>query len=517
MPPLPASPTISAAPRLPLRARRTSAAAALVVTALVVTACTAGDDAPEVSSEPNPDAILRVGLVLEPDNLDIRRTSGAALEQLLIDNIYEGLVTRTPEGDIEPRLATDFEVSDDGLTYSFTLAEGVSFHSGAALTPADVVSSFEEVASDEGIQGHGDFANVTDIAATDGGVEITLSEPDQNFLFTLTSRAGLVFEQGDETDLQTDANGTGPFVFDSWRQGDGITLVRNDAYWGEPAGVAEVDVSYIPDFTAGVNAALDGSLDVLTPVQADLVAQIDGANGFEIVSGRTTDKYVLGFNNTAEPLDDVRVREALRLAIDHDALVETIGAGTTQYGPIPELDPGYEDLSHVAPFDPERARELLAEAGQEDLSLHLTVPNVYSTTLSTFLVSAFRDIGVELTVSPVEFSTWLNDVYTNGDYELSLVNHVEPRDFDNWTNPEYYFHYDNPTVQTLYAEALAAVNPEQSDVLLAEAALAVSEDHAADWLYTAEQLTALSPGVSGFPTDSLNSRLPLAGVTFVTD
>lgn len=500
-----------------IRVRRASGIAALAATALVLTACVGGGDAPEVPTEPNPDAVLRVGLVLEPTNLDIRRTSGAALEQILIDNIYEGLVTRTTEGEIEPKLATDYEVSDDGLTYSFELAEGVTFHSGAELTSADVVASFEEVASDEGIQGHSDFAGVTSIEATDTGVEITLDEPDQNFLFALTTPAGLVFEQDDDTDLQTSANGTGPFTLDSWSQGDSITLLRNDAYWGEPAGVAEVDVSYIPDFTAGVNAALDGSLDVLTPVQADLVPQIDDVNDFEIVYGRTTDKYVLGFNNAVEPLDDVRVREALRLAIDHDALVETIGAGSTQYGPIPELDPGYEDLSGIAPFDPERARELLAEAGQENLSLRLTVSNHYPTTISTFLVSAFNDIGVDLTVSPVEFPTWLEDVYTNGDYELSMVNHVEPRDFDNWANPDYYFHYDNPTVQTLYAEAMAAVNPEQSAVLLAEAALAVSEDHAADWLYTAEQITAIAPGVTDFPADSLNSRLPLAGVTFATD
>jgi len=503
-------------PNLARRGLRTAVVASGVAATLALTACAGGGGAPE-PTEANPDATLRVGLVLEPSNLDIRRTSGAALEQILVDNVYEGLVTRTPDGEIVPSLASDFEVSDDGLTYTFTLHDGVTFHAGGELTASDVVASFQEVAADEAFVGHADLAGVASIEAPDDAtVVITLDQPNQNFLFALTGPAGLVFDEGDTTDLKTSANGTGPFAFDSWSQGDSITFVRNDAYWGEPAGVAEVVFRYIPDFTAGVNAALDGSLDVLTPVQADLTSQIDGVNGFELTRGRTTDKYVLAFNNTAAPLDDPRVREALRLAIDHEALVETIGAGTTQYGPIPELDPGYEDLSDVAPYDPERARQLLAEAGQENLSLELTVASFYGTTVSTFLVSAFNDIGVDLEVNPVEFSTWLNDVYTNGDYELSMVNHVEPRDFGSWANPQYYFHYDSPEVQDLYAQAMATVDAEESADLLADAARIVSEDHAADWLYTAEQITAVGPGVEGFPTDSLNSRLDVSGVTLAT-
>ncbi|MGO1770660.1 MAG: ABC transporter substrate-binding protein [Microbacterium sp.] len=495
------------------RTRRLLLAAGIAAGALALASCTGGGDEPAPPADANPDATLRVGLVLEPQNLDIRRTSGAALEQILVDNVYQGLVTRTPDGEIQPALATDYEVSDDGLTYSFVLSDGVTFHDGGELTASDVVSSLQAVVDDEALQGHDEMADVADIAETADGVTITLSEPNQNFLFTLTTPAGLVFDEGDETDLKTDANGTGPFSLDSWEQGDSLTLTRFDDYWGEPAGVAEVVASYIPDFSSGVNAALDGSLDVLTPVQPDLVSQLDGVNGFELEYGRTTDKYLLGFNNTAAPLDDVRVREALRLAIDHDALVETIGAGVTQYGPVPELDPGYENLSDIAPYDPDRAKELLAEAGQEDLSLTLTIPNHYETTISTFLVSAFKDVGVDLTVDSVEFSTWLNDVYTNGDYELSMVNHVEPRDLVNWTNSDYYFHYDNETVRELYAQAMTTTNAEESHVLLAEAARTVSEDHAADWLYTAEQISAIGPGVAGFPTDSLNARLPLAGVT----
>ncbi|GAA5148866.1 ABC transporter substrate-binding protein [Microbacterium pseudoresistens] len=495
---------------------RRSASLALITglaAALALSGC-AGSASPEPTGTVDPDATLTVGLVLEPTNLDIRHTSGAALEQLLIDNVYEGLVTRTQGNEITERLASSYTVSDDGLTYTFTLNDGIVFHSGTPLTSADVVASLQAVRDDESMQGHSELAGVASIAAPDAStVVITLTAPDQNFLFSLTGPAGLVFQNGDTTDLKAAANGTGPFTLGTWRKGSSISLNRNDAYWGEKAGVGEVVLDYIPDFTAGVNAALDGSLDVLTAVDPNLAPQLEKSGDFVLTEGRTTDKGTLAFNNAKAPLDDVRVREALRRAIDHDALVAAVGAGQTMYGPIPELDPGYEDLSDIAPYDPERAKELLKEAGHEDLTLTLTIPSFYGTTVPQVLVSDFSKVGVTLKVNSVEFATWLEDVYSNKDYDLSFVLHVEPRDFVNFANPDYYFGYDNPEVQSLYAQAKAETDEKKSAELLAQAARLVSEDHAADWLYNGATITALVPGVQGFPEDSINSRIDLRGVT----
>lgn len=504
------------------RIRRLSLVAALATAALALSACTgAGSPGPEpkptATGEPDPDASLAIGLVLEPTNLDIRHTSGAALEQILIDNIYEGLVTRSEDNKIEPRLASDYEVSADGLTYTFTLNEGITFHSGTALTSADVVSSFEAVRTDPAIQGNADFAGVATITAPDAAtVQIVLTKPNQNFLFALTGPAGLVFQTGDTTDLKGAANGTGPFTLTRWNKGSSITFARNDAYWGEKAGVAEVEFQYIDDFTAGVHNALDGGVQVLTAVQPDLASEFDDSD-FRLTKGRTTDKGTLAFNNKKAPLDDVRVREALRLAIDHEGLIAARGGGVVEYGPIPELDPGYQDLSDVVTYDPERAKELLADAGQEDLELTLTIPSFYGTTVPKLLISDFAKVGVTLEVKSVEFPTWLEDVYQNHDYDLSFVLHVEPRDLGNFANPDYYFGYDNPEVQRLYDEALAEVDEKKSEKLLAEAARQISEDHAADWLYNDETLTAVAPTVKGFPKESINSRIDLSGVTVLAE
>lgn len=497
--------------------RRTAlATSALLIGALLFTSCTGTSTAPDPTGAPDPDATLTVRLSLEPSNLDIRRTSGAALEQALIDNVYQGLVTRDGDDDnaIVPALATDWTVSPDGLTYTFTLRQGVTFHDGSALTAEDVVTSLQTAKDDATIQNSADLAGVASIASPDPTtVVVTLAQPNIDFLFALTGRAGLVVKSNDTTNFETATNGTGPFTVSSWNTGQSLTLTRNDAYWGEKAGVAEVVLEYIPDQSAAINAAVSGDVDVALEIDPELQGQLDGTGDFRVESGLTTDKGTLAFNNARAPLDDQRVREALRLAIDHQALIDTLGAGQPLYGPIPPLDPGYEDLSGSISYDPDRARELLAEAGAENLTLTLTIPSVYPSSIPTFLVSSFADVGVTLRVESVDFPTWLTDVYTNHDYDLSFVRHVEARDFSNFANPSYYFGYDNPRVQSLYAQALATTDEQQSSDYLAEAARIVSDEDAADWLFLSTPLTAVATDVANFPKNSLNVRLPLASVT----
>ncbi|WP_374315074.1 ABC transporter substrate-binding protein [Microbacterium sp.] len=493
--------------------RRTAIAAASIFAAgaLLLTACSGGGEpGPTTTGEPDPDASATIRLVLEPGNLDIRETAGAALDQILVDNIYQGLVARTPEQEIVPALASDWSVSTDGLTYTFTLNEGVTFHDGQELTPADVVWSLTTRQDTPEWRDSARLAGVSSIEADGQDIVLTLEEPDSSLLWNLTGRAGIILKEDDTVDYSTEANGTGPFRLDEWRQGDSITFVRNDDYWGEPAQVAEVVFDYIPDNQAALNAALAGEIDAVTGFDANLKDQVEATGDFSLVVGQSTDKGTLAFNQTSGALADQRVRQAIRQAIDHDAFVEALGAGETQYGPIPSLDPGYEDLSDVAPYDPEAARALLEEAGAEDLELTLTIPNFYATTIPQILVSNLNDVGITLEVESVDFSTWLNDVYINQDYDLSFVLHTEARDFENWANPDYYFTYDNPEVQDLYAQSLAATDEAEAADLLAQAARIVSEDAAGDWLYNGASVVAVGTNITGMPSINVNERLNLA-------
>lgn len=494
-----------------LRRPALAATALLAAGALLLSACSPGETpTPTVTAEPDPDASAVIRLVLEPRNLDIRQTAGAALDQILVDNIYQGLVARTPEQEIVGSLATDWNVSADGLTYTFDLQEGVTFHDGQPLTPQDVVWSLTTRKTDPEWSESSRLANVASITAEGQQITLTLTEPDSSLLWNLTGRAGLIFKEGDTVDYSTAANGTGPFVLENWAQGASITFSRNEEYWGETAGVAEVVFDYIPDNQAALNAALAGEVDVVTGFDANLREQIEADGGFVLELGPSTDKGTLAFNQESGPLADKRVRQAIRQAIDHDAIIEALGSGETMYGPIPSLDPGYEDLADVAPYDPEAARALLEEAGVEDLELTLTIPNFYSTTIPQVLVSDLNEVGITLEVESVEFSTWLNDVYINRDFDLSFVLHTEARDFENWANPDYYFTYDNAEVQDLYAQSLAATDEGESEQLLADAARIVSEDAAADWLYNGASVVAVGTNITGMPSINVNERLNLS-------
>lgn len=454
---------------------------------------------------------LTVGLQLEPTNLNIRETGGVALDQILIDNVYQGLVGLA-SGSLDEYtavLAEDLpEVSDDALTYTFTLREGVTFASGNELTATDVVDSLSATLIADVI---GTGATVS--ASDDRTVVIELEAPNSQLMWHLANRPGLVFETAFGGDLANTTNGTGPYQLEQWKQGDSITFAATPDYWGEPATLSQVVWRYIPDANAAVNAALEGDVDVLAPVRSDMAAQFEGTD-FVLDRASSTDVFTLGFNNAKAPLDDVRVRTALSKAIDSEAVIAAFyGDGKALGSPITDIEPAYTDLTEINSYDPEGARQLLAEAGVTDLNLTVTMANFYDTAAINQVVTQFAEIGVTLTINSVEFGTWLNDVYMSHDFDLSYVNHAEANDFVNYANPEYYFGYNNAEVQELYAQSIAATSADEANDLVKEAARLVAEDAPAKWLVNYTPTNVISAQVEGFPNSNTNSRINLAGIT----
>ncbi|GAA3597389.1 ABC transporter substrate-binding protein [Klugiella xanthotipulae] len=463
----------------------------------------------------DPNGTLTVGLTLEPTNLDIRKTAGVALDQVLIDNVYQGLVGLTSDLSIQPVLAESYEVSEDSLTYTFTLNDGVTFHSGAALTAEDVAWSLNETRTNADFKANADLADIASVTAPDGStVVVMLSQPNAQLLWLLAGRAGLIYEQAATIDYATATNGTGPYTLGTWKQGDSVTLTRVDSYWGDAATLKSVVFRYIKDGNAALNAALSGDIDVHTAVLPNLLSQYEGQENFTLVNAEGTDVFTLAYNSGRAPFDDPRVREAFSQAIDEDALIAAIeNTGKPLGSPITSLEPGYVDLTSVNGYNPENAKKLLAEAGQENLTVTLTLSNSYDTDVPELLVSQLADVGVKLTLNQVEFPKWIEDVYTNKDYDLSFVDHAEARDFSNYANPDYYFNYTNPEVTALYEKSLRADGPEREDQLLQEAATLVAKDAPAKWLYNWTPTSAINNRVTGFPRAGTNSRINLAGVT----
>lgn len=457
---------------------------------------------------------VTIGLKLAPVSLDIRHQSGSAIEQVLIGNVYEGLLSRDSDNKVQPGLAKSWDISNDGTTYTFHLNQNMTFSNGDKLDADDVAWSINQLKEKQ-------YYNANQVASLDKAeavdantVKLTLSTPDSNLLWYLTGRPGLVFDKNAKYNAKTEAVGSGPYTVESFDSASKMVLKANAKYWGtahKPA-TQNVVIRFLTDDNAAVNALKSGDVDVLSPVNATLAKSLD-ASTYTVSAADGSDKFVLAFNCTNAKLKDKRVRQAIRYAINHKEIIAS--RGNVDYalgGPIPSVDPGYEDLTGLYPYNVDKAKELMKEAGyttDKPLRLTLTYANTYGTELGDQLKSQLAKIGIDLKIDYVEFSTWLQNVHANGDYELSLVDHAESHDFYKWTTPEYYYHYDNRNVQALYAKALAATDEKESDEYLKQAAKTVSEDAPADWLFGYRVTVAYNKGIKGFPDKLSQTVLPL--------
>lgn len=486
-------------------------AAVAVIVAIAVT-CGKNDDA-NTSGVTKADTVT-IGLKLAPVSLDIRHQSGSAIEQVLIGNVYEALLSRDSDNKVQPGLAKSWDISKDGKTYTFHLNNNMCFSNGDKLDADDVAWSINQLKEKQ-------YYNANQVESLDKAeavdadtVRLTLDAPDSNLLWYLTGRPGLVFDKNVTYNAKTEAVGSGPYTVESFDPASKMVLKANPKYWGsahKPA-TEHVVLKFITDDNAAVNALKGGDVDVLSPVNATLAKSLD-TNTYRVSAADGSDKFVLAFNCTNAKLKDKRVRQAIRYAINHKEIIAS--RGNVDYalgGPIPSVDPGYEDLTGLYPYNVDKAKELMKEAGyttDKPLRLTLTYANTYGTELGDQLKSQLAKIGIDLKINYVEFSTWLQDVHANGNYELSLVDHAESHDFYKWTTPDYYYHYDGKQAREWYAKALESTDEQQSADYLKRAAKAVSEDAPADWLFGYRVTVASNKHVQGFPSKLSQTVLPL--------
>ena len=493
--------------------------AALVVVALIACIAVVNSRSRKTATPTQSDSVA-IGIKLAPVSLDIRNQSGSALEQLLIGNVYEALVSRNSNNEVEPGLAKSWTISDDGLTYTFKLNEHMNFSNGDTLDATDVAWSINQLKAKQ-YYNSDQVENLKQASAPDATtVKLTLSRPDANMLWYLSGRPGLVFDKDARYDAKTTAVGSGPYVVKSFDSSSKLVLQANPKYWGSArkARTTTVTVRFLPDDNAALNALTSGDVQVLSPVNANMTGKLKSSGKYTVKATEGSDKFVLAFNCTGAKTADKRVRQAIRYAINHKEIIASRGGVDAALGgPIPSVDPGYEDLTGLYPYNPAKAKSLMQQAGystNHPLKLTLTYANVYGSELGEQLRSQLSHIGIDLNVNTVEFSTWLQDVHTNGDYDLSLVDHAESHDFYKWTQPDYYYHYDNAQVQALYAKALAATDEQDSAQYLKQAARIVSEDAPADWLFAYRVSVAQAKGVTGFPSRLTQSVLPLWKVAY---
>ena len=338
-------------------------------------------------------------------------------------NVFEGLYKADSAGDFKPALATGYTVSEDGLTYSFTLRENVKFHNGAVMTAQDVIHSYRTCASssvDSSIKKI--LENVTDLKEESGKVIMTLAKPDSDFLAYVGS---VYISPAAYTNQDTQPVGTGPFKFVSRTVQDSVVIARFDEYWGEKAKLNQVTYKVFENATALVTALDAGAVDLVAHMS---ISQVNGlSKDYQVLEGSMNLVQALYLNHEFKPLNDIRVRQALCYAVDVDAMLKLTadGHGSKLGSSIYPSFKKYFDESLISayPHDAAKAKSLLAEAGYPGgFKLTITVPGNYTPHVDTAMVLAeqLKAVGIDASVQEVEWNTWLTDVYQGRKFEATV-------------------------------------------------------------------------------------------------
>ena len=478
---------------------------------LALGACTGGGQPPIKQ--------LRIGATVAPDSMDPTTNANAAIPQALLYNVYETLAKLDSEGKIRPLLAKEWTISNDGLTYTFSLQPNATFASGDPVNADAVIKSFRRIQQDPAVTpvNKAQMAVVASMTAVDDTtVQIVLSHPSNSWLYDMTGTAGIVIDPAHMDKLATTPAGSGPYVLGQWTQGASVTLEASKGYWGTPARFDEVTFRYFADPNAETAAMLSGDLDVISNSTPQALGQFADPDKYQVVKGTTNGEIVLGFNDSKAPFDDVRVRQAICYAIDRKALMNSVWAGEGMLigSMVPPTDPWYEDLSGMYPFDPAKAKQLLADAGHADgLTVNLQVPTVpYATESTQFIVSQLGDVGITVNVTELDFARWIDQVMVQGNYDMTIVAHVEPRDIVKWADPTYYWHYSNADFQSLIQRADAATDQTQYVDLMKQAARLLATDAAADFLWLLPSLMIATPDVTGLPANAVTMSFDLTTI-----
>ncbi len=451
-----------------------------------------------------------LGMTLEPPGLDPSAGAASAIGEVVHYNIFETLTKIHSDGTIGPLLAQSWTVTPDNKTWAFKLRQGVKFQNGEPFDAGSVKFSYEHaVAAGSVNKDKAVFNNILNIATTDDHtVVITLKNPNPDFLFQLGQTTASIFEPKSVAGNNSRPVGTGPYKLENWNKGSSIVLARWDGYRDAKAvHLKRVTIRFISDAAAQVAALLSGDIDAFPRVAAARsLAQFRSDKRFQVLIGGSRAKTILAMNNKRKPLDDVRVRRAIAMAIDRKAVIEGAadGFGTPIGSFYTPGSPGYVDLTAVNAYAPEKSRALLKDAGvATPLELTMKLPPVpYARQGGEVIAAELAKVGVVAKIENVEWAQWLSGVYKDKAYDLTIVSHVEPLDFGNFARPGYYWNYDSPKFNELWAKINTTADTAQRNQLMAEAQRLVADDTVMAYLYQPTWITVAKAGLKGLWKDA---------------
>ncbi|EHN66570.1 ABC transporter substrate-binding protein [Comamonas testosteroni] len=450
---------------------------------------------------------VTLAMTLEPPGLDPTAGAASSIAEVVLYNVFETLTKINSDGSVSPLLAESWEVSSDLKTYTFRLRKDVKFQNGEPFNAAAVKFSFDRAAADKSTnKDKRTFANLSTKVADEHTVVLTNQEIDPDFLFMMGQATSIIVEPKSATTNASKPVGTGPYKLAAWAKGASVTLTA----WPDYRSVQSIRIKravfrFIPDPAAQVAALLAGDVDAFPRVSPRSVPQFKANARFQVVVSNSRAKTILAINNARKPLSDIRVRRAIAAAIDRKAVIAGAADG---YGVpigsyyVPSAF-GYVDTTGVNPFDLEKAKALMAEAGiKTPLTLTMTLPPApYARQGGELIAAQLAKIGIQLKLQNVEWAQWLSGTYTNKNYDLTIISHVEPFDLGNFAKADYYWGYQSQEFNELFDKIKHTPRPADRARLLGDAQRLLAHDSVHGFLYTPQWVTVANKKLRGLWKD----------------
>ncbi|HWX78659.1 MAG TPA: ABC transporter substrate-binding protein [Steroidobacteraceae bacterium] len=465
-----------------------------------------------------------IGMQLEPPILDPTANPAAAISEVLYGNVLEGLVQFAADGSVLPRLAASWDISDDGLTYVFHLVTGARFHDGSPFDAAAAKYSLDRITAAGSVNPQRSrFGAIRSVEVLGSNtVKVALQRRSGGLLQSLAFGAAVMVSPQSAAGNAVRPIGTGPFRFARWRRGDSITLERNPDYRGVRAGLDEVTFKFIADPSAAYAALMAGDVDAFANYPApESFSQFAADPRFAVFVGSTEMETVLALNERVAPLGNLLVRRAISYALDRRAIIDgaMFGYGTPIGSHFPPRNPAYVDLTGMYPHDIAKARELMAAAGYPQgfsMTLKLPPPS-YARRGGEIVASQLATIGIRLRIENLEWAQWLDQVYSRHAYDMSIVGHAEPLDYDIYARDDYYFGYSNPDFKALIAALDESVDPAKRRDLLQQIQRKLAADAVNGFLFQYPRLDIWNAHLPGIGFDNVLGVIDLSRAHYLED
>ena len=453
----------------------------------------------------------------EPPGLDPTANTAAAIDRVVYANIYEGLVKVNRNGEFIPGLATAWTVSPDGKVYTFDLRKNVTFHNGEPFKAAVARWNLERNAAEATKNAHPEyFRGIEKIETPDEyTLVLTLKDVDALFIAHLAEGDAVMLPTKGYENAASEPVGTGPFRFVTWVRGDRVEMTRNIKYWNPALPYLDkVTFKFIGDASAQIAALKAGDIDVIGYIAApEQASEMAKDKRFKVFAGTTTGEVIMGTNNKRKPFDNKLVRQAMAYAIDRQTVIDLVmfGYGTPIGSHWSPSTPYYEDLTARFAYNPEKAKALLAEAGYPngfEATIKLPAIYSYSRRAGEVIADMLGQVGIKLKIEVVEWPYWLDRIFKQKDYDLTMIGHVEAWDIGIYANPDYYFQYDSQEFRDAYAKALKAPNEAEKAKWFGRCQEIIADDAVNGYLFSAPSLPAMKAEVmnwwENYPTIALD-------------